>query len=79
MALGSLGHRNLDIHGPRPAPGEVEEHGPFQRRAVQGIGAMLRVDVRRAEAIHHQDDRSIRLGHWPHLHIDGTAYTRRQK
>jgi hypothetical protein len=32
---------------------------------------MLRVDVRRAETIHHQEDRSARLGYGTDLHIDG--------
>ena len=73
VALGGLGHRHPDVHGPRPAAGEVEEHGPLQGRAVQGIGAMLRIDVRRAQTVHHQDDCSAWLGHGPDLHIDGTG------
>jgi len=73
VALGGLGHWHPHVHRPRPAAREVEEHSPIDGRAIQGVGVMLRIDVRRAEAIHHQNDRPIRLGYGPHLHIDGTG------
>lgn len=74
MALGGLGHGHPHVHRPCPAAGQIEEHSPIDGRAVQGVGAMLRIDVRRTQPVHYQNDSSAGLGHGPHLHIDGTDY-----
>jgi len=76
VALRRLRHRHLHIQYPRPAACQIEEHRPRQGRAVQGIGAVLGIDVGRAQAVHHQQDSTI--GHCPLacLDIDGTVCTR---
>ncbi len=76
MAFCRLRDGNRHIHGAGPAAGEVEEHGPAQRGAIQSIGAVLGIDVGSAQAVHHYDHSAAWRGRWPHLHIDGAAAAR---